>query len=227
MLFHEKLAQNYFQKLFERKKSVVLDDFHRLSPYEQKKIKEIKQRAVWYAGLFGALGVIFLYLPIHLNSGFFPSFDASLPWLGKTNIPWAYILYMIFLALIEIFALTWLNLVVVSSIAQVCKFPDPKDSFYDMHLLILFEASLDKTNKLQNKFGINPLEGLSPVRLFVVSILFVLKATLSNVLLKFLLKRVFMRFALVGYVYYVDYSSILVFAGWNMYATYVDRKSVV
>ncbi|TAE13555.1 MAG: hypothetical protein EAZ95_10970 [Bacteroidetes bacterium] len=221
MLFNEKSAQGYFHTLFAQNKSNTLDAYYHLNKAEQRKIKKIRQRGLWYSALFGALGVILLYLPIHIYPKLFPTFSLELPWAGKTVIPWAYFLYMVFLALAEIYALTWLNLMIVYAIARVCRFPDKKDEHYDAHIRMLFEASLDKTNKLQKQFGINPLAGLSPVRLFVVSTLFILKATLSNLLVKFLLKRTLARFALVGYAYYVDYFSVFIFAGWNMYATHV------
>jgi hypothetical protein len=174
--------------------------------------------------LFGALGVVLLYLPIHVYPTLFPTFSVVLPWVGKTIVPWAYFLYMVFLALAEIYALTWLNLITVYAIARVCRFPDKQDEHYDVHIRMLFETSLDKTSKLQRQFGINPLAGLSPVRLFVVSTLFILKATLSNLAIKFLLKRLLARFTIVGSAYFIDYFSIFIFAGWNMYATYVVVK---
>lgn len=221
MIFHEKLAKNYFTTLFEQTDKKGTDAFYHLSEAEQRLIKKIKQRSLWYSALFGALGVILLYLPIHIYPKLFPTFSLELPWAGKTVIPWAYFLYMVFLALAEIYALTWLNLMTVFAIARVCRFPDKQDEHYDVHIRLLFETSLDKTSKLQKQFGINPLAGLSPVRLFVVSTLFILKATLSNMIVKFLLKRILARFAVVGYAYYVDYFSIFIFAGWNMYATHI------
>jgi hypothetical protein len=220
MLFYEKLAYGYFQNLFTKKR-LLGDAFHRLNEHEQKQIAHIKTRAMWYAALFGTMGVVALYLPVHLNLVYFPAFDITLWWVGKVNVAWAYFLYMVFLALAEIYALAWLNLVTVHAICRVCRFPALQDENYDAQILILFEVSLDRNSKQQKELGINPLAGLSPARIFVVSTLFVLKATLSNLLMKFLLKRMFARFAIVGYAYYVDYMSILIFAGWNMYATHL------
>jgi len=218
MLAHEKIAYQYFQKLFATRQRLG-DDFHRLNAHEQRKIRLVERNAKLYAGFFGALGVVFLYLPVHLKLPIFAEFTVVLPWLGKTIISWGYFLYMVFLAVAEIFALTWLNLVVVNAICRICSFPREKDVHYDLHIQTLFEVSLDKSNKNLLRLGINPMDGMSPYRIFLFSTLYLLKATLTNIFMKFLFRRLFSRLAIVGYAYYVDYMSILVFAGWNMYAT--------
>ncbi len=218
MIFHEKVAYDYFQKLFASKHKLV-DSFHRLNHYELKKIRKIENRANLFAGLFGALGVILLYLPIHLKPDLFPFVNVNMPWIGLIAFPWAYTLYMIFLAMAEILALTWLNLVIVHAICRVCGFPTTQDGDYEVHIQTLFEVSLDKRNKDSLKLGINPLAGVSGYTVLFFSTLFILKATLSNFLIKFLLKRMFSRVAMVGYAIYVDYISIIIFAAWNIYAT--------
>lgn len=225
MLFHEKVAYNYFHKLFDKpKKKLVLGDaYHILNEYEQKQIRQIRFQALFYAGLFGMLGVVLLYLPLQLFPSLFPSFDISLAWVGKVQVPWAYTLYMVLLAVLEIFGLTWLNLVIVHAISRVCRFPTPDDERYQEHIQILFEVSLDKNNTQQLRLGINPLAGLSPTRILIFSTLFMLKATLTNIFVKFIFRRLFTRWAILPYL---DYVSVLVFSAWNMYATHLVVNAV-
>ncbi len=224
MLIHEKLAYNYFHKLFNHDTDLT-KAFHILDENEQKKIRQIERRASLYAALFGAMGVVFLYLPVHLNNNLFPTTPLTLPWVGKVIFPWAYTLYMIFLAIAEIFALTWLNLVIVYKICRVCGFPNKQDTLYNLHIQTLFETSLDKNNKKVLAFGINPFVGLPTYNIIFFSTLFILKATLSNFAIKFALTRLLSQFAIVGYHYYADYTSLFVFAAWNVYATHFIVQS--
>jgi len=212
----ENYFKNYFQNLpFISKKSS--DAEYLLNAHEIKALAKIRQRSLLTSASFGALGVIFLYLPYHLFGHIFWTYPAKLPYLGKTELPIAFTLYGIVLAIAEILALTFLNLRTVRQIASVCNFPKPQNPHYQRFMNILFEVSLEKPATKMLAFGINPLEGLSKTQILVYQTFTALKATLSNMFVKVIVSRILARFAIRANL--ADYVGIPIFAFWDAYAT--------
>ena len=102
-------------------------------------------------------------------------------------------------------------------IMEVCQFPRAHDAQYERHLKALAEAALQKPTKNMLSFGIDPYLGLPRWGLTLFFIANTLKATLSNLVLKFLLKRVLGRFALRQIT---DLAGIPIFAFWNAFASW-------
>jgi hypothetical protein len=211
----EKWAFDYFSHLKVGETPALPDAAHILNPLEIKALRNVRRRALALAFGFGALGVLSLYLPNYLFPHWFGSVWLDLPWLGKFAFPWAFTLYGLLLAITEIIALTLLNLKTVRRMANICGFPRPQDLHYQQHIRILFEVSLEKPSTQILGYGINPYEGLSKWRLFLFNTLNMLKATLSNMLVKVVLGRILARFAIRAYV---DLVGIPIFGAWNVYA---------
>lgn len=217
-------AWDYFQKLFSQKK-IPANAYHILSTQEQRAIRTIEFTALCLSASLGALGVIMLYLPLYFFPQYFWNLSITLPWGGLWDFPLAFTLYGLVLAVAEIVALLFLNLRTVFRISQVCGYPNPTDVDYEKHLNELFEVSFDKQNTNILAYGLNPLEGLSKNQILAFTAFNMLKATLSNWLLKFILTRVLARLTVVRYV---DLIGIPVFAAWDAYATYrVMREAKV
>lgn len=210
-------AWNYFESLFKKTTAKPLDAHHILTAKEQQAIRLIEVRAMFLSACFGTLGVLTLYLPYYYFSAWFWNLPVPLPGGGHWDFPLVFSIYGVFLAILEITALYLLNLNVVYQISRICAYPHPEDSWYEVRLRELFEMSLDKSNKNLLSFGLNPQEGMSKSQIFFYTTFNIIKATLSNWLIKFLLARIFARLAIVRYV---DLIGIPVFACWNAYATY-------
>ena len=214
-LLHEKYAFRYFQRL-NRKRVEQADDYHTLNELEIKSIAATRKKSLFLAALFGTLGVLLLYLPLYFFPNFFWQIQMDLPYLGTMPIPVGFGIYGTVLAVAEITALVLLNLRTVYKVAYICGFPNIDDPNYEKHIQTLFEVGLEKPNKEILMFGINPLAGLSKLNIFFFTFFNLLKATLSNVLVKMFLARVLGRFALRAYI---DLIGIPIFAFWNMYTT--------
>ncbi len=221
---HEKFIFRYFQKISKRQNGAA-DAYHLLNQDEIEQIRQIRRKALLLAALYGALGVVLLYTPTYFYPEWFEGLPVEVPFWGEVRIPVGFTIYGTVLATIEIALLMMLNLHTVHRIAYTCGFPNAKDPAYQRHILTLFEVSLEKPDRAILDFYINPMEGLSRFRIFVITTLGILKATLSNLIVKTVLARVLGRFAIRAYV---DLIGIPIFAFWNMYATHrVIREAKV
>ncbi|MGD1842873.1 MAG: hypothetical protein ACFB0B_18545 [Thermonemataceae bacterium] len=223
-LIHEQWAYKYFLKL--RQKVAVQetsDAFHILTPHEIKAIRRIERTAYAIAAFYGVLGVILLYIPYWAYPTFFPSWTLQVPALGSSpvQVPWGFMLYGFILVFIELAALTLLNLWVVHKIAHICRFPSMNDPNYNTHMEALFIVGMEKESKRVLAFGINPLAGVSKLRMTLYTALFLFKATISNLFMKFILRKLTGRLAIRAYV---DLIGIPVFAFWNAFATHLVVK---
>jgi hypothetical protein len=214
--FIEKIALNYFLRLFHRKKQ-TLSPFHLLNELESRKLTKIQNQSLLYAALMGALGVITLYLPLYFFPTLFPSIPMNMGSWGVWNFPWVFILYGAVLAVAEVLGLMVLALYTTHRISDICGFPDWEDKNSPKYIVELFEVAYGKRNKRILDFGIDPMYGLTRFQIITFTTFNLLKATLSNVIIKFLATRVLARVALVRYV---DLIGIPVFAAWDAYGTH-------
>ena len=208
------LAMRYLRQVFDA--SHPADEPYVLNEIESRVIRNVKIQTLCVAALLGTLGVLLLYVPQYLSPRFFS--DLSITVFSQTiAIPIITILYGLLLVYLEIYALTYINLRAVRMIMEVCQFPRAHDAQYERHLKALAEAALQKPTKNMLSFGIDPYLGLPRWGLTLFFIANTLKATLSNLVLKFLLKRVLGRFALRQIT---DLAGIPIFAFWNAFASW-------
>ncbi len=212
---HEAWVFRYLYTLNRVIKPPLIDQIHQLSAQETKELKVLKFGTLFTSGFLGLAGVLLLYLPRQLYPSLFETNRLDMPWIGIVEISLSFTLYGFILAWVEIGALTILHVHLVKRMAAICGFP-PLESDFSTHIQALTDVSLEKPAKRILEFGINPLAGLPKFGLFMFTSLYSLKATLSNLFVKFVLGRVLGRLYLKTYI---DYIGIPIFAFWNIFAT--------
>jgi hypothetical protein len=187
-----------------------------MSEQESRIIRKVRRETLWLAGFLGALGVIVLYMPQYLWPSFFRNTQLTL--FGYSlEAPLVTTLYGILLVYLELYALLYVNLRAVRYVMAVCQFPRHHDAQYERHLHALADAAREREDRGILRYGIDPYLGLPQWGLTAFLVVNKLKAALSNILLKFLLKRLFGRF-IVRQV--TDFASVPIYAFWNVWASH-------
>ncbi len=214
----EKWAYQYFENLFKNQTKIP-----QTQDLQTEKIRNLRQKCLYYAGFLGASGILLLYLPYWFFPRLFLHFYVDLPYFPHIQIPYIYMLYGGFLAVLEIVLLVRLNLYMVFHLAQICN-SNIKDVTEDAQVRefeMLFAVGMEKSATQLLNFGIDPQKGLSQWQITLFSTLNMFKATLSNVFIKMVLSRIFwrltLRFAFLKYL--IDLISLPIFAFWDIYAT--------
>jgi hypothetical protein len=214
----EKIAYRYLARLTKLPVRDT-DSLHLLSDEEVKTIRREVTYTLFWAAVFGTIGVLILYLPQYYYPELFYEYVLVSPFSEETySIPVVNIIYGFILVYIEIYALMAINIRAVFKIAEVCGFPDRNDPDYDKHIESLMRVGLEKDDKSASTYGLNPLQGASRWTLFIFLLISRLKATISNYVAKILLRRILGRYALRKII---DMVGVPVFAFWNAYASYI------
>lgn len=220
----------YFQQLFKNKKIEEKDEKEDiLTEEKQAALQKIKKDLIIWAAIYGACGVVFLYIPFYLFPFLFPFYNMEI--IGWV-VPFSpiFTIYGLILAIWEIIALTILNLKMVVNVSKICNFPNYQNKDFDKKIQVLYEVSIEKQSKELLDFDINPLEGLSKWQITFYTTLNKIKATLGNIIIKVILGRIFGRFLLRYSIlkYFIDFVSLPIFAFWDAYTSYkVFRETKV
>lgn len=213
--FLEKLARGFMNNRPERR--TAADEPYILNQEERTTIKKVYWKTLAIAAMLGALGVLLLYIPQYLFPQLFP--DTPIRLFGKRyDLPLVTTAYSLFLVFAEIYVLTYFNLRAVRDISAICQFPFKQDPEFKKHQAALVEAALEKENLGILAFGINPYFGLPRGTYYVYFIFNKLKAALSNVILKLLIRRILGRFAVRAVT---DLAGIPIYAFWNAWASHL------
>lgn len=215
--FTDKIAGNYFIKESEKfyeKTDVNKDD-------QLKEIKKIKNKTILTAALYGALGVIILYLPQYILNDYFIDTEYTIPYINFSfKVSIFEMLYGFVLVGFEIWLLMKGDLKAVSNIASVYGYQPDKENIETQELVYI---GMGKDQRKFIEIGINPYQNFSKTSVLFLRALFLIKALLSNFIFRILLKRVFGRLAIRAVI---DLAGIPVYALWNAYAsTIVVRKA--
>ncbi|MFI5204363.1 MAG: hypothetical protein ACHQF2_07685 [Flavobacteriales bacterium] len=213
---HHKAAKKYFARLKE-KNVLAKDEFHIINENERQAIRAVSRKAMMLAAVYGVLGVALFYIPQYVFPEFFAQFSQNESVFGfEFSVNLFTIGYSLFLIFLEIFLLTRINIWAVASAANACGFPDKRDAHFDMHLDQLLNVGMEARNKETLKFGIDPYEGIPKFYIFLFTVWNMIKATLTNFLVKLVAVKIFARAQLRQYA---DLVGIPVFALWNAFAT--------
>jgi hypothetical protein len=214
---HHRIAYRYFLKLQEGK-PLPTDEFHILNSDERAWIRRVKTRAMLHAGAYGAIAVLAYYLPIYIFPLWFDQFVIPID-LGFTQFDFNYLkqVYSVLIIIAEIFLLTRINIWVVAEVANACGFPDRRDPNYELHLEQLFTVGLESKNKETLKFGIDPYEDISKFAIFLFTVWNLIRATLANFFVKFVVIKTILRNELRQFA---DLVGVPVFFLWNALATW-------
>ncbi len=208
------LALRYLRQSLDT--SHPVDEPYVLNPIESRVIRRTKIVTLTMASLLGVLGVLLLYGPQYMWPDLFTT--TTVGFFGSVyELPLITTLYGILLVYIEVNLLVVLNLRGVKSIMQVCQFPNAHDAQYERHLQALANAALEKTNRGIFRFGIDPYLNMPRWGLTIFFLLNMVKAALTNVALKFLLKRFLGRYALRQVT---DLAGMPIYAFWNAWASW-------
>lgn len=215
-----RLEKYAHKKLTNRLGNQDGDELYQLSPEEIEQLNKIRTRTYLKAGTAGALGIILLYVPYHLWKDFlFPTSLVKLPFIeNPVELEVEFLIYSVFLVILEIVYLTVVNINVVSQIAHACGCPNPHDKHYENSVNALIAVGLEKKQKELKSIGINPFDGLSAVMVFIYQILLKLKAALSGFLLKVIITKILGRYVLRMFV---DLAGIPIYAFWNIWGSRV------
>jgi hypothetical protein len=210
---------NFLYRLFYRilpiRKVNTDDQLFLLNEAEIKNIRRNENIAVWVAALLGAMGVLLLYVPQYVFPQLFP--DTNITLFGKTYaVPVVMWVYSVILVIIEILLLTFLNIWCAHEIAVATGFLNYTNKKQENKYNLLLNIGLEKKNKQVLKYGIDPLQGANKKAIMAWNLLFILKATLSNMLFKVFVQRVLGRYAVKAVQ---DLAGIPIFALWNAWGT--------
>lgn len=211
----ERLAHGYFSG--ESDASYIAHEYTNfLTPAQEKELKRIKYTTLALSALAGTLGVLLLYLPPYYFPDFFSLWTVHVNLFGlEFDLPLFSTLYGVVLAVAEIFYLVFLNIRGVHKMAIVCNFPPKHDPNYHQHIKSLVNIGVEKNAKNELSIGLNPWQGYSKFRVVMIFVWSRIRATLSNIVFKMLIRRILGRYA-VRVV--VDIAGIPVMASWNMWA---------
>lgn len=205
----------YFYSILPIRKTIADTNLVILSDAEINAIKRKESWAIWLAAFLGAMGVILLYIPYYLFNDYFP--DTTIKVLSfEFNIPLVFLVYTGVLVGIEILLLTLLHIWVTHEVAALSGFINAESKNEQEKRSLLINVSLDKKSKDLLEYGINPYQGLNKGALLAWNLMIMLKATLSNMVFRFVIQRVFGRYAVRAVQ---DFAGIPIFAAWNAFGT--------
>jgi hypothetical protein len=207
----------FFYRLLPVRKVKTDGALYLLNEDEIRSIRRNERTAVWIAAFLGAMGVVLLYVPQYVFPGLFPNTAITLG--GKTyQVPLVMLLYSLALVVVELVLLTFLNIWCTHAVAVATGFLNYTNKNEKERRNLLVDIGLEKKNKQVLTYGIDPLQGINKKALMAWNLLFILKATLSNMLFKVLIQRLLGRYAVKALQ---DFAGIPIFALWNAYGTRV------
>lgn len=199
----ERMGLNYFERR-SAKRGVVHeeDEIHILNPSEQRELAKIQRGAVMRGALIGAGSGAASAIASYFIIG-----GAETSTLGQDL---AVIGITIIATIIEIALLYADALRSVHDLAAVAGINlgglrhAAEGSGQREIATALARTALELPTPPENTFGINPLARVSPWKLFFVTIAYKLKITVTNFIMKMLIRRMAGRVALREYLFFVD-----------------------
>lgn len=185
-----------------------------LNAEQKKQLKNLYWRIYLLAGGIGAAAVMVVIFPFHFTS----LLDAQhFNFFGyEFDFELYYSLYAIAMLFPEIWLLNIVNIYAVRRICEIYKYPSTAQADYSEQVALLTEAGLEMPAKHMRLLEIDPYIGLSKFSYYLLFLGTKLKATLSNVLMKFLVRRLLGRYALR---IITDLVGIPIFAFWNAWTS--------
>lgn len=185
-----------------------------LNAVQKAQLRNLQVKIYFIAGLIGAGAVLIVVFPFHftslLDAQHFDVFGY------KFEFELYYTIYAVAMLFPEIWLLNMLNIYAVRHICEIYKYPSVSQNDYGEQVALLTEAGLEMPAKHMKLLKIDPYVGLTKFSYFALLIGTKLKATLSNVLMKFLVRRLLGRYALR---IVTDLVGVPIFAFWNAWSS--------
>ncbi len=215
-----KFLYYFFFRILPIRKVNTDDRLYLLNESEIRMIRRNERIAIGIAAFLGAMGVVLLYVPQYAFPEWFPNTIFHL--FGKSfAVPLVMLVYSFVLVVIELLLLTFLNIWCTHEVAVATGFLNYNNKKEKDKRNLLVNIGMEKKNKQVLTYGIDPLLGINRKALLAWNFLFILKATLSNVLFKLLIQRLLGRYALKAVQ---DFAGLPIFALWNAWGTKVILK---
>lgn len=185
-----------------------------LNDSQKKQLKNLQLKIYVIAGIIGACAVMIVVFPFHFTS----LLDAQhLNLFGyRFDFELYYTIYAVAMIFPEIWLLNILNIYAVRRICEIYRYPSTSQADYKEQVALLTEAGLEMPAKHMKLLEIDPYIGLTRFSYYALLIGTKLKATLSNVLMKFLVRRFLGRYALR---IVTDLIGVPIFAFWNAWSS--------
>lgn len=209
--FMLKFGMRYFKKIAKKYPDYVLDDeIHVLNVNERRKLRYIERKAVFLAALAGALSATcsaianYFAQPIIANDN---SLEAQVYYWsivgGVTMIATAFELYFLYVDSIR----------AVHKLSYVAGISILKDGKEDEAIIAsLVKAALEIPNpKHSNVLEVNPLRETPKMKVIFVTIIYKLKLTVSNLIVKTIFRRIIGKAS----ARWIDFVAVPITAFWN------------
>lgn len=230
----ERLGVLYFKRLSASvPKVMAIDSVSVLNPEERKQLVGITRGAVARACVAGAVSAILCGVAEMLADQYLapdPNIQSIVENLSQNARYWGVVGGVTVIAAVaEILFLYWDSLRSVHALARAAGldlFPRDEEGGGLQEekrqvAAALARAALELPNPVERTFGVDPHREASKIRLFIASILYKLKVSVSNFLMKTLVRRVLGR-ALVRT--WLPFVAVPITALWNGIVTYIVLK---
>jgi hypothetical protein len=219
----ERWGVTYFRVLSRGVTVVDVDGVHFLNADERAGLIRVVRSAVIRAAVAGAISTLVSAVAEVLAT---PLVDPNRPMLSMTIRFWAIVLGATALAsIIEIAYLYWDGLRAVHRMALIAgldlfgEIPASRRASESERSAVaeaLARAALELPNPAGRVFGVNPRRSASRWQLFVASIVYKLKISVTSFVVKAVVRRALGRTALRGWLdFLVPFAAIPVTAAWN------------
>ena len=207
------LAERFFNRLPVRRLSTD-GPLHLLDGQEIRRLRLIQNSVMAIAATFSVLGFLAYYLPIYCYPRWFPAAQVNLPFLNAPlRLAWGEFLWGIALALLELWALAFLNLASVHEIAVTTGFLTADNKTEKGESLV--KIGLEIRSPEVRRYGIDPFQGMNAWLLFLFNLVFRLKGWLGNKAIRFLTRLLLGRYALRAVL---DFVGMPLYMAINAYA---------
>lgn len=210
-----------FRKLEGRYPPLSGDEvIHILDDQERATIRRLARRMILIAfgigamsGLISSIASFALAVPEHVTTTFWEDLGDFLIVNGVTIVA-----TMIEVAILYRYALRTVHLIAREAGIQLVPASDDPDLDEKRAVaLALARAALELPNPPQNPFGIDPYREISKFRLVVATIFYKLKISLTNFILRILIRRVAGRTIVKAYLTFTD---VLVTGAWDAWVAW-------
>lgn len=186
---------------------------------QRKELKKIRTVLYLKAAIIGAGFVLLIVLPFHFTQ-FFRARHFEI-WGYSFDFELYYSIYILLMLPPEIWMLDIVNMQAVRRLCKVYQYPSVKHDNYEEQLSLLTEAGLEISTKYLKLYEINPYVGMSKFSYYGLFILNKAKGVLSNVVMKFLVRRFLGRYALR---IVTDLAGAPIYAFWDAWASHLVIK---
>ncbi len=212
-----KLYQLFLAKLPARHRTD--SNLHLFTQSELRAIYWTQWLGVLVAALFSAIGFVALYLPFYRFPEWFHTVAINVPYYGIYPLPLTFNLYSVVLMVIEIYALTMLNIYTVYRLACITGYLTANDLQDETpRLNTILDVGLEVKNKAQIEYGIDPFQGMSVSVVFLANLLLRLRGLLSGLFIKWVIGR-WLGLSTLRAI--MDFSVMPLYMLLNGYGTYI------